>query len=75
MEIGEKQNSLVFGIKRSLRLIGVVVGVFGVVGCGSLGPGRVPGDNFNYNEAIAQSSREQMLLNLLRLRYLEERGK
>ena len=52
------------------RLIGVIF-VFGVVGCGSLGPGRVPGDNFNYNEAIAQSTREQMLLNLLRLRYLE----
>jgi hypothetical protein len=63
----------VLEIKRSLCLIGVVVGVvFGVAGCGSLGPGRVPGDNFNYNEAIAQSSREQMLLNLLRLRYLEE---
>ena len=72
MDVGEKQNSLVLGIKRSLRLIGVVGVVFGVVGCGSLGPGQVPGDNLNYNEAIAQSAREQMLLNLLRLRYLEE---
>jgi hypothetical protein len=73
MEVGEKRNSLVHGIKRSLPLIGVVVGVaLGVVGCGSLGPGRVPGDNFNYNEAVAQSTREQMLLNLLRLRYLEQ---
>jgi hypothetical protein len=73
MEVGEKRNSLVHGIKRSLPLIGIVVGiVFGVVGCGSLGPGRVPGDNINYNEAIAQSTREQMLLNLLRLRYLEQ---
>lgn len=73
MDIGEKRNSLVLEIKRSLCLIGVVVGVvFGVAGCGSLGPGRVPGDNFSYNEAIAQSTREQMLLNLLRLRYLEE---
>ena len=73
MEVGEKRNSLVHGIKRSLPLIGVVVGVaLGVVGCGSLGPSRVPGDNFNYNEAVAQSTREQMLLNLLRLRYLEQ---
>ena len=70
MDVGEKRNSLLLGIKRSLRLIGVVV-VFGVVGCGSLGPGRVPGDNFSYNAAIVQSGREQMLLNLVRIRYLE----
>ena len=73
MDVGQKRNSLARGIKGSSRLIGVVICVvFGVVGCGSLGPGRVPGDNFNYNETIAQSTREQMLLNLLRLRYLEQ---
>jgi hypothetical protein len=59
-------------IKGSLRRIGVVVGiVLGVQGCDSLGPGRVPGDNFSYNAAIVQSMNEQMLLNLVRFRYLE----
>ena len=73
MDVGQKRNSLARGIKGSLPLIGVVMCVvFGVVGCGSLGPGRVPGDNFNYNETIAQSAREQMLLNILRLRYLQQ---
>lgn len=73
MDAGEKRNSLGLEMKRSLRLIGVVVGVVvGVVGCSSFGPGRVSGDNFNYNEVIAQSIREQMLLNLVRLRYLEQ---
>jgi len=43
-----------------------------LLGCSSQGPNRVPPDRFNYNEAIASSSREQMLLNMLRLRYLEE---
>ncbi|MEE8264182.1 MAG: hypothetical protein V3R40_02880, partial [Gammaproteobacteria bacterium] len=35
----------------------------------AIGPSRVPSDRFNYNEAIARSSNEQMLLNLVRLRY------
>lgn len=39
--------------------------------CASRGPGRIPPDRFNYNAAIAQSANEQMLLNLVRLRYSE----
>ena len=39
--------------------------------CASRGPGRMPPDRFNYNQAIAQSANEQMLLNLVRLRYSE----
>lgn len=37
--------------------------------CSSLGPNRIPPDQFNYNQAIGQGSNEQMLLNLIRLRY------
>ena len=40
-------------------------------GCASQGPGRMPPDSFNYNKAIGQASNEQMLLNLVRLRYKE----
>jgi len=36
-----------------------------------MGPGKVPGDRFNYNEAIATSSNQQLLLNMVRLRYGE----
>ncbi len=39
--------------------------------CTSFGHRKVPGDRFNYNAAIVQSRDEQMLLNLVRLRYLE----
>ncbi len=39
--------------------------------CSRLGHKLVPLDNFNYNKAIACSSNEQMLLNLVRLRYHE----
>jgi hypothetical protein len=40
-------------------------------GCASRGPGRIPDDRFNYNQAIGRSANEQMLLNLVRLRYTE----
>ncbi len=41
-----------------------------VGGCAAFGPGRLPADRFDYNAAIAQSSEEQMLTNLVRMRYL-----
>ena len=39
--------------------------------CSRFGPRQIPVDSFNYNEAIARSSNEQMLINLVRLRYRE----
>jgi hypothetical protein len=41
------------------------------VGCSSVGPERVPRDQFDYNAAIAQSEQQQLLANLIRLRYSE----
>ncbi len=37
--------------------------------CSSLGTDRVVPDRFDYNQAIGQSANQQMLLNLVRLRY------
>ena len=37
--------------------------------CTSLGPLTIPTDRFNYNEAVARSSKEQLLRNVIRLRY------
>jgi hypothetical protein len=42
-----------------------------VVACASVGPKTVPRDQFDYNAAIAESSQQQLLLNLVRLRYSE----
>ena len=39
--------------------------------CNAIGPRQVSLDRFNYNEAIATSANEQMLLNVVRLRYSE----
>jgi hypothetical protein len=49
----------------------MVAGLFLLTGCSARGSGRIPKDRFNYNAAIAQSTREQMLLNIVRSRYLE----
>jgi len=40
-----------------------------VTGCTSFGSNNISPDRFNYNEAIGRSADEQMLLNLLRIRY------
>ncbi len=40
-----------------------------LVGCNMVGPKTIGGASFNYNEAIARSRDQQMLLNLVRLRY------
>lgn len=40
-------------------------------GCSTLGPRTIRGDRFNYNKAGADSSNEQLLLNIVRLRYGE----
>ena len=40
-------------------------------GCASLGPTSLPGDRFNYNKSLARSTNEQLLLNIVRLRYGE----
>jgi len=41
------------------------------IACASVGPKTIPHDNFNYTEAIRDSWKEQMLLNLVGLRYAE----
>ncbi len=51
--------------------LGLAAMVFIAFGCASRGPKNVSPDRFNYNEAISQSTQEQMLLNLVRLRFFE----
>ena len=42
-----------------------------ISGCAAQGAKRVPRDRFDYNAALAHSAREQILLNIVRSRYLE----
>ena len=51
--------------------IAIASALFLIAGCAAQGAKRVPRDRFDYNAAIAQSTREQMLMNIVRSRYLE----
>lgn len=52
-------------------LLSAAVLLFGiaVAGCGTVGPGTVTRDRFDYAGAISESWKKQMLLNLVKLRY------
>ena len=56
---------------RTLIVSSLIMLCLSLSACSRFGPRRVPADSFDYNEAIARSSNEQMLLNLVRLRYRE----
>jgi len=51
------------------RLIVVAAAASCLVGCVSVGPRAIRGARFDYNEAVVRTFDEQMLLNLVRLRY------
>ena len=58
--------------KASCRYVLLIAAILLLIsGCASRGARRIPADRFDYNAAIAQSTREQMLLNIVRSRYLE----
>lgn len=56
---------------RSRLKLGALVLVVTLAGCASRGPQTVPGDAFDYSAAINKTRSDQMLLNIVRLRYTE----
>lgn len=58
--------------KKAVPSMVIMLAVLFMAGCTAVGPRHIPQDRFGYNEALAESSRHQMLLNLVRIRYLEE---
>jgi hypothetical protein len=56
-------------ISKFFRLAGLTVLIVAGAGCQTLGPGTIPRDRFDYMEAISESWKKQMLLNLVKIRY------
>ena len=57
------------GIARFFRIAGLTVLLVAGAGCHTLGPETISRDRFDYTEAISESWKKQMLLNLVKLRY------
>lgn len=51
-------------------LITILIAIF-LSACTNIGPNTIPRDRFNYNTAIADSWKEQTLLNIVKLRYAD----
>ena len=56
---------------RSRLKLGALVLVATLAGCAARGPATVPRDAFDYSAAISKSRNDQMLLNIVRLRYTQ----
>lgn len=63
-------NNRRIGATPGTRLIVLAVSLL-VTGCATSGPVTVRRDRFNFNDAGAESTKEQILLNIVRLRYGE----
>ncbi len=54
---------------RNIVVVVLMLSFLGLSGCAGVGHGRLKGERSNYNVAIQRSNDEQLLLNLVRLRY------
>ena len=56
---------------RNVYSILIITAILFLSACTNIGPQTIPRDRFNYNTAIADSWKEQTLLNIVKLRYAD----
>ncbi len=58
--------------RRNRLITGALLLVLALLsGCATIGPGKVPLDRASYNSSITESWKEQLLLNIVKIRYVE----
>ncbi|MBC2716602.1 MAG: hypothetical protein HF978_14960 [Desulfobacteraceae bacterium] len=57
-------------VKQILKIV-VVLTTLVLVACAHIGPKTIPDDRFSYGTAVAESWKQQMLLNIVKLRYMD----
>jgi len=75
-KIGVSQLAVSAAVRRGektmkYRIFISLVAILWLTGCTHIGPQTVPRDRFDYNTAIADSWKEQTLLNIVKLRYAD----
>ena len=58
-------------LHRTLRRVAILAGALILVACAHMGPGTVAVDRFDYSTAIADSWKQQTLLNIVKVRYMD----
>jgi hypothetical protein len=58
-------------MNRRQQTFAIIVLLLGQTGCHHYGPRSIVADRISYNEAIASSWKEQTLLNIVKLRYMD----
>lgn len=49
----------------------VVLSIIALCGCAHIGPKTIPDDRFSYSSAVSESWKQQTLLNIVKLRYMD----
>jgi len=65
----DSQTTRIGRATMSVARLFVCAALLGLASCHSIGPTTLGRDHFDYNEAISASWKEQLLLNMVRLRY------
>lgn len=62
-------NHLIFQMHLVFRRAAIIILISFLSACTSIGPGTIDRDQFNYSDSIGEAWKDQMLLNIIRLRY------